>query len=623
MKKIVLFALASLMLLASCSRGVDLYQDPENKTSEEDINNNVKGVFGVDFASNQDWCTTTSGELTILADASVSKVQLLVKVREVYDDVPSYVTRDAMKLLNEAEVKGQTTLKMSYDAPKENLGFYVAFITDKGNVYKKVKGNTVSVEEPARTRTLTTNYDLPSGEFRLAKAIESYANQRGWVEGEMLYDLSDDDYDRLKMISPDYSDEFKTTFRDIVFDIFPNGRSHRNIDLVKESNFFNDKIYPITTGDEPIIVTPVYKCDNPTKYGYEVWNSDLYYYYYKADAVNGMEDVEAANFFKSLPKYKAIPFGKSFGQKEDDVIAKHGSFALLYFGDGTPEVGENGSVGSFMFPKGYKIGFMIRAKTTADNNKKQGEVYGDGRLNGHINTDENYNFSSSKLAANDPRAAWLNINKKMMLTWESGTDADFNDIILEIEGGIEDIIVPPPFVFPQVFTYCFEDTELGDYDMNDVVIKALRLNETTIEYRIVACGAHDELYVKNLNYGDIKEGTEVHQLFGTTPQNFVNTQNGDPYPFVVGTRTVDKTFKLSEEADDEKPYIFNKTKNKKIYLSKAGQDPHGIMVACDFLYPLERICIKDAYPQFNNWGQNPINSTWWYMSPDQSKVYKN
>ena len=623
MKKNVLFALASLMLLASCSRGVDLYQDPENKTSEEVINNNVKSVFGVDFASNQDWCTTTSGELTILADASVSKVQLLVKVREVYDDVPSYVTRDVMKLLNEAEVKGQTTFKMSYDAPKENLGFYVAFITDKGNVYKKVKGNTVSVEEPARTRTLSADYNLPSGDFKLANAIESYANQRGWVEGEMLYELSDEDYGKLKMSSPDYSDEFKTTFRDIVFDIFPNGRSHRNIDLVKESNFFNDKIYPITTGDEPIIVTPTYKCDNPTKYGYEVWNSDLYYYYYYAEAVNGMTDDEAAAYFMALPKYKAIPFEKSFDKKEDDVIAKHGSFALLYFGDGTPAVGKDGTVGTFMFPKGYKIGFMIRAKTTADNNKKQGEVYGDGRLNGHINTDENYNFSSSGLAANDPRAAWLNINKKMMLTWESGTDADFNDIILEIEGGIEDIIVPPPFVFPQVFTYCFEDTELGDYDMNDVVIKALRLNETTIEYRIVACGAHDELYVKNLNYGAISDSKEVHELFGTTPQNFVNTQNGDSYTFVVGTRTVDKDFKLSEEPDNEKPYIFNKTKNKNIYLSKAGQDPHGIMVACDFLYPLERICIKDAYLQFNNWGQNPINSTWWYMSPDQSKVYKN
>ena len=622
MKKKVLFALACLMMLASCSHNVDLYDETANNASEEEVKGNVKNVFGVDFASNQDWCTTASGELTILADASVKKVQLLVMVREVYDDVPSYVTRDAVRLLNEAEVKGQTTIKMSYDAPKENLGFYVAFITDKGNVFKKVEGSTVSMEEKATTRTLSTGYMLPLGEFRLANAIPSYANQRGWVENEMLYELSDEDYGKLKMSSPDYSDGFKKSFRDIVFSVFPNGRDYRNLSRVIESGYYNKKIYPITTGDEPIIVTPVYKCDNPLKYGNEVWNSDLYYYYYKADANIGATAADSAAYFNKLPKYKAIPFNQTFGKEEDDSIMKHGSFALLYFQDGKPSVGENGTVGTFQFPKGYKIGFRIRAKTNSDGKKKQGEVYGDGCLNGHINTDTHYNFSSSNLGATDPRATWLNINKKMMLTWESGTDADFNDIILEVEGGIEDIIVPPPFT-PQMYTYCFEDTELGDYDMNDVVIKALRLNETTVEYRLVACGAHDELYVKNLNYGDIKEDKEVHELFGTTPQNFVNTNGGDYYQPVVGTRTVSKDFKLSEEPDSERPYIFNKTKNKKISLSKAGEDPHGIMVAYDFHYPLERICIKDAYPQFNNWGENPINSTWWYMSPNQSKVYKN
>ena len=70
MKKNVLFALASLMLLAGCSRGVDLYQDPENKTSEEDINNNVKGVFGVDFASNQDWGFGSSANQAITRGAT-------------------------------------------------------------------------------------------------------------------------------------------------------------------------------------------------------------------------------------------------------------------------------------------------------------------------------------------------------------------------------------------------------------------------------------------------------------------------------------------------------------------------------------------------------------------------
>ena len=625
MNKKIIVSVVSLMVFAGCSHNVDLYEGPENTTSEEEINNNVKKVFGTDFASNQDWCTTTSGELTVLPDASVSKVQLLVKVREVYDDVPSYVTRDALKLLNEAETNGRTSIKMSYDAPKENLGFYVAFITDKGNVFKKVEGNTVSMQGVAKTRTLSTGYNLPLGEFKLANAIESYANQRGWVKGELLYELSDEDYTRLKMTSPDYSKEFKRTFRDIVFDIFPNGREHRNIDLVKESGYYNAKIYPITTGDEPIIITPAYKCDNPAKYGYEVWKSDLYYYYFKKEAVEGMNDAQAAAYFKSLPKYKAIPFGKAFDMLEDDTISKHGSFALLYFGDGTPNVGENGTVGTFQFPKGYKIGFMVRATTeyeegTPKRPRKQGEVYGDGLLNDHINTDPNYNFHSSGLAADDPRATWLNINNKMMLTWESGTDADFNDIILEVEGGIEDIIVPPPFK-PQVYTYCFEDQELGDYDMNDVVIKALRLNETTIEYRLVACGAHNELYVKNLNYGDISDSKEVHSLFGTSPQTFINTNGGAPFEPIVGTRTVSKEFKLTEEPESQRPYLLNKTTGKTIYLSKAGQDPHGIMVAYDFHYPLERICVKDAYPLFNNWGTNPISSTWWYMSPDPNKVY--
>jgi len=625
MNKKIIVSVVSLMVFAGCSHNVDLYEGPANTTSEEDINNNVKKVFGTDFASNQDWCTTTSGELTVLTDASVSKVQLLVKVREVYDDVPSYVTRDALKLLNEAETNGRTSIKMSYDAPKENLGLYVLFVTNKGNIMKPVEGNTVSVQGVAKTRALSTGYILPLDEFRLARAIKSYANDRGWVEGELLYELSDEDYAKLKMSSPDYSNEFKKVFRDMVFSTFPNGREHRNLDLVKKNGYYNAKIYPITTGDEPIIVTPAYKCDNPAKYGYEVWNSDLYYYYFKKEAVEGMNDAQAADYFKSLPKYKAIPFAQTFDMLEDDTISKHGSFALLYFGDGIPNVGENGSVGTFQFPKGYKIGFMVRATTDFIENgkpRKQGEVYGDGRLNDHINTDPNYNFHSSGLAADDPRATWLNVNQKMMLTWESGTDADFNDIILEVEGGIEDIIVPPTFD-PQVYTYCFEDQELGDYDMNDVVIKALRLNETTIEYRLVACGAHDELYVKNLNYGNISDDQEVHSLFGTSPQTFINTNGGAHFEPIVGTRTVSKEFKLTEEPESQRPYLFNKTTGKTIYLSKAGQDPHGIMVAYDFHYPLERICVKDAYPLFNNWGTNPISSTWWYMSPDPNKVYNN
>ncbi len=57
-------------------------------------------------------------------------------------------------------------------------------------------------------------------------------------------------------------------------------------------------------------------------------------------------------------------------------------------------------------------------------------------------------------------------------------------------------------------------------------------------------------------------------------------------------------------------------------MSQKGEDPHGIMIPCDFAYPKERICIKDAYTQFNNWGENPVTSTDWYLEPVDGNVMK-
>ena len=55
-------------------------------------------------------------------------------------------------------------------------------------------------------------------------------------------------------------------FRQIIFSYFKNGRKYNNLPLVKSSSYYNETVYPITTGDEPIIVSPVYKNDG----GYDV-----------------------------------------------------------------------------------------------------------------------------------------------------------------------------------------------------------------------------------------------------------------------------------------------------------------------------------------------------------------
>ena len=611
-----------MLMLASCSKEKDIFSITQNDINAAIAKTNTEKVFGVTFDPNHDWNTTTSGVVTINSDASVKEVQLLVNVLEITDpDTPSYVTRNKVKMLNATETNGQSTIKLYYDAPQDNLGLYVAFITDNGYFVSKVENNSASFEGTAKSRmtrgeALDTGYTLPDGEFTIANIYSSYAAERGWNPGEKLYDLKDTDYGKLKMTSttePDYSDTFKDAFRAIVFSYFPNGKGEHNLSKVQASEYYNEGAYLTTTG-EPIIVTPMYKCDHPLDYGAEVFNSDLYYYYYNPKEVANPD----TTYLKSLPKFKAIPFNQTFTEEEDDIIGKRGSFALLYYGDGTPGVDTKGS---FYFPENYQIGFMVRAKTTYENGKKQGEVYADGRLNNWINKHKGYNFSSSfKYLTNKddiPRAAWYTFQGRKFICWESGTDDDYNDIMLEVQGGLpfNERIDPEP----EVFTYCYEDTWVGDYDMNDVVIKAVRKDKTTVEYSLVACGAYKELCILNINVDPITDDAEVHSLFGLTPNQFINTDGSNTRDYVTVTKNVPETFSFRDP--ETMPKILDKSTGNIISVSKKGQSPYGIMIPDDFKYPIEKICIKDAYTRFNEWGKNAVLSTNWYTKAEKSKVY--
>ena len=622
MKKLFTLAIIGLVL-SGCSKGFDMPEPTPEPTPTPtdptaDIKANVEKVFGVKFASNHDWNSTTNGTVTLKFDSSVKKVAVLASLSLTSDGDG---IANSMKVLNQVETNNQTSVSRSYDAPSANQALYAAFYTASGCVFKKIESNTVTMDQApakARTRGETEVYKIPEGDFSIGKIEDSWAAQRGWISGEKLYMLADDDYTRLKMEAPAFSDEYTQTFRDIIFSYLPNGRKingvwNNNLPKVMALGYTDDNAYRVTTGTAPIIVSPVYKCDGAGTWGNEVYNSDLYYYYFKEESLNEATDKVA--FLQNLPKFKLIPFNIHFGADEDNSIRKDAAFAALYFGDGTPEIGTKGS---FIFPAGYKIGFMVRAKTDREGSKKQGELYFDGRLNTKINAWPN--FSSSQLGATDPRATWFKLNNRLLQLWESGTDEDFNDIILEIEGGVEDIDIIPEFEY-NTYTFCFEDREIGDYDLNDVVIKATRKSPTQVEYSIVACGAYDKLYVRNINEGNITDDAEIHSLFGVGQNTFINTESGANYyePITV-TKTVDASFSFLNESTQ--PYLFDETTGKQVKLSKKGEDPHGIMIPyADFKYPLEKICIKDAYGEFNNWGQNPVNSTDWYIKPVEGKVY--
>jgi hypothetical protein len=630
MKRVFVMAATGLLLLASCSKPTDLYQptpvEPvtptpteEPSVSTDDINANVQKVFGVKFDPNQDWSTTVNGQVKIIANSTIKKVQVLVYVSEINEEGE---TVTSMRIMNEADLNGETTITLNYDAPKDNLGIYVAFIDGNKKIFKKVEGNTVNIADAAKTRgedwelPETLDLTLPTGDFKIAGSVESYASQRGWNSDEQLYYMNS--YENQAMKATGYTEEYTQLFRAMIFSYFKNGRQYNNLPLVKASDYYNDKAYPFTTGKQPIIISPVYKSDKAELYGNEVWNSDLYYYYFKESDLENASDQVA--FLKNLPKYKALAFKDYFGETEDDKIRKDYSYALLYYGDGKPNVDTKGT---YKFPEGYKIGFMVRAKTEYKESdgkaRKQGELYGDGRLNNDINNYSQCNFKSSKLGTDGPRLAYLSLNGRKYMCWESGTDSDFNDVIIEIECGLEipEIPIEPEY---NSYTYCFEDTELGDYDLNDVVIKAVRKSQTQVEYSIVACGAYDEIFVMNINAGKIKDNAEVHSLFGVSEtKTFINTEKGGTTYQVTVTKNVNSDFSMADPSSA--PYIKDGTTGHVTKMSKIGEDPHGIMIPNDFKYPLEKVCIKDAYKEFNNWGQNAVTSTDWYTKPVSGKVY--
>ncbi|MEE3416732.1 MAG: DUF4842 domain-containing protein [Prevotella sp.] len=626
MKKFLSLATLGLVLLSSCVKGFDGMEpeptptptpdpSPSSGVTEEDIQANFEKIFGVPYSTEQDWITTTKGSVNVKANSAIKKVAIMALVAQTDEDGESF---NSMTVLNEAETNGQSSLSINYDAPGKNEGLYAAFYTENGIYYEKIEGNSVSLGSPAKTRGIDV-FPFPEGEFTIASIDPSYASQRtGYlVDGvteEKLYSFND--YSGLRVTAPAYEEGYANRLRDLLFAYFPNGRAHKNIDKVKASGYTDDNAYRTTTGEEqPIVVSPIYKNDGGYK---EVINSDLYYYYFKESEFNNIADNDKVAFLQNLPKYKLIPFGEHFVGDKDDVLAKTNAYACLYFGDGAPEVGTKGT---FQFPAGYRIGFMVRAKTDAENGVKKGELYFDGRLNTKINTDQNYNFKSSGLKNGAPRATWFKMEDRVILCFESGTDGDFNDILLEVEGSVTDPQTVVEFEY-NTYTYCFEDRQLGDYDMNDVVIKAKRIDNTHVQYAIVACGAHDKLFVKNINAGVINDNTEIHSLFGKGTNQFINTENSTDYiePIVV-TKEVNESFSFLDEA--AQPYLYDMSTGMEVKLAKKGEDPHGIMLPYDFKYPVEKTCIKDAYTSFNDWIKNnkDILSTNWYTKPAKGKVY--
>lgn len=639
--------LAGLAVLTFVSCEKDLY-DPEVLKAE--VSKNVQEQFGVTFSEDQDWSTTVSGEITITTNAEMDN---LVKLQILTCSPFGSSDNNGSTILNEAPATKGQTVTLYYDAPSYRERLYAACVYADGTYF--IKGfkpgqESVSFAPSTKAAKIQTRAvgDLPASTM-INRSERSYNSLRteqsdneayalwknsGW-ENEVLYQMNDVDEDPQIIFTTDYTDEERADIRDIVNTFLPNRivkngvRYNNNRDKIVTSDFMVlENNYLETTGAEPITFAPIYY-----NAGNELNSCHIYYYYYKPEQIEGKTEAEVIQFLKDLPKYKAIQcsrfirsttpkyfkgsvYDNPYPNLKKDSVMRVQKYSLIYWGDDTPVLGETS--GSYEFPAGYRVGVMMRG---IDNNKLDGPItgclYSDGRLNTEIN--QYGNFKNADLEVDDPRVAIFGANGMAYLCFEDGTDQDFNDLIIEVNGGIKQVGQRVK-LDKNVYTYCFEDRDLGDYDMNDVIIKAQRLDKTHVKYSIEACGATDELYIRNINGSVLNDDTEIHQYFNCANDKFVNVEkNGFKASPVQETVEVSPTFSFNDP--ETRPYIYNKTYNRIIKIAEKGEDPHAIMLPCDFKYPLEYICIKNAYTLFNNWGQNAVTDTGWYLTPEDDKVY--
>ena len=291
-------------------------------------------------------------------------------------------------------------------------------------------------------------------------------------------------------------------------------------------------------------------------------------------------------------------------------------------------------------PEGYQVGFMLRKALTPRSSStrmgymrapKNGCTFGYGELNRCINNFPDH-FSSAKttygMHDDDTRIAMFNANNKTYLAFEDGSDTNFSDLIIEVTGKSGKMFDDVQEVEDMPYTMCFEDRpQVADYDMNDVVLRCVRLSSNQLQLSLIATGAQDQVHIFGID-GSLVSGTdlngkEVHEIFGVPTSTYVNTQ---PSSSVIASRSA--VYQVSESTSIpqflSKIYIKNISQGgNEIHVPKKGVPPYALIIPGDFDYPIEQTSIINAYTAFRQWANNAYNYGAWLDSYVASKIYTN
>lgn len=656
--------------IVSCNK-FDLNYDPSGAEEVQEVKENAAKIFG-EIDPKQDWNSINSGTVSVTANANLSDI---VKV-QILTESPILNT-DAKVLAEVAATNGQT-VTLNYDAPNVYEHLFAACINNKGVYHIQafdVNQSSVkftSTTASAAPRRASADEEQSFTSIILKEPQKSFNTLRTEAGDNCI--IKDENQKEVKYtvwMNSGWSDEMwepadgqtfnngwkmdtesnkghiyrdidgfteneKTTVTGLInnytYKYANNGKGgakKNNIANVRNSAYFmQNNNYVYTNGTDPVTLIPI------QAYTLEFKMNNIFYYYYRMEDIPaGMDEVA---YIKTLPKYKAIQIEsvQTYDESTKGAFFHRQEFLLPYYKN-TPNVGENAA--SAIFPAGYKIGFLNMKHEIGKydiDNCKYGCIYGDGRLNYEVNHIKGHYLSAMDKSIGgsvnggmtwiDPRMAMFAANDKTYMCIEEGADCNFSDMVFEISGVEPVQETPEPIA--ATYTMCFEDRpNTADYDLNDVVLRCSRINDTTLELTLVATGANDDVVIHGA-LGWAYNEKEVHEIFGATEADengnrFINTVKGgvtkDPKSAKV---TVSATLTIPKYL--ETIFIENKTTGKFVMKAQAGDAPFAIIVPETFKYPLERVCINNAYLKFKNWAQDMTTGTDWYTEPESGKVYE-
>ena len=585
MDKKLLFS-CILLILTACGKSLDLSYNGNDVNSDKDIPN----TFEVTVDPQHTWEMSTQNSLKI----NSFPTDFETKVVMVLDANP--FSTDAATILAYEESK---VSMIKYEAPSYVTHLYAACVN--GDIMRvrrfDVKTGEVDFSASAAAYAPSRANRRAASQLTFQKTFNAthFADQ-GW----------DDEFAMLPEPSETESFTKFTEYHSMFKGFLPEGNNN-NRKLEAYDDIWKCSSITVSKKNGEVCFIPVHKESSV--------NQCIGYYY-----VLPGQDFN----IKTCKKY-VFPSISKINKNQD--ICDQKVYRLKYFDEQGNE--------SYQFPKGTRIGFFAHVLQSGISKTESLDWYAEGTLNIALS---NLIAEKAEKGPLDGYKEFTHVvmferNNEMLIGMEDWIkDFDYNDINIMLRGDIEKLPASGADVpyHTHIYSYAFEDTKSGDYDLNDVVLQVKRVwGGPKQEVKLVALGAMDRIkaYYKNESGETIAlfDGKELHDAVGVPQNTFVNTEtlNVEDSKLPKQTITFNYSTFLYSKADF---FIVNETKNLVVHVPSAlglkGQNPNGVCIPYAWQWPKEYVKIFTAYPLFKGFAENMEVNTDWYTQPANGQIFK-